>query len=302
MRHEMPSARPRRATWRRRAAIVGGIAICLVITGRLGSQRRPTGADAGVSLAGEQVAAPRLQDRIRLGTFNIHGGRGTDDRLDLDRTSQALAGLELVGLNEVHGPWLWQTNDQAEILGRALGMNWVFAPAERRWWHHEYGNALLAQCQVTSWQRIPLQRRYGKSCRNVLLARVPLANRELNVLVTHIDRSDDRERREQLRTVGELFLALAEPAVLLGDLNTSADEPALARILAAPGVRDPIAEYMSDPPRRIDWILCRGLDCARAEYLLDQTSDHPCMRVELVLPRTSLDSPGRAAGRPSSRR
>jgi endonuclease/exonuclease/phosphatase family metal-dependent hydrolase len=107
----------------------------------------------------------------------------------------------------------------------------------------------------------------------------------VNVVVTHLDRSDDRERREQLRVVGNYFLSLAAPAVLMGDLNSDADEPALQFVLKAPDVVDPLRVKLGEAtPRRIDWILVRGATTTDAGIIEAGPSDHPYAWAELVIP------------------
>jgi endonuclease/exonuclease/phosphatase family metal-dependent hydrolase len=97
----------------------------------------------------------------------------------------------------------------------------------------------------------------------------------VNVVVAHIDRSDERERRRQLRCAGEFFLSLATPAVLLGDLNTTADDEELRRILKAPDVVDALGEKLPEKKSYIDWILTRGLDIVEAGLTEPGPSDHP---------------------------
>jgi len=282
---------PRVRRVRRAMAILGLVAIAVWF----GSERRPTGSDAGNRLTGTSGEQATDDGRLRIGTYNIHGGKGRDGRRDLDRIGEVLRGLDLVALNEVRGGGLGQSTDQAEVLGEHLGLAWLFAPAEERWWHEQFGNGVVASLPIDYWQRIPLVRRYGKGHRNVLLLGARYRGRPLRLLITHIDRGDDRERSEQLRQVGELFLALAEPVVLLGDLNTSAHEPDLARLLARPGVHDPLAEAMgpATPDRRIDWILSRGLHGVDGGMVDSPASDHAHYWVELAWPKSI--EPGIAA-------
>jgi endonuclease/exonuclease/phosphatase family metal-dependent hydrolase len=258
-------------------------AVCLTGLTYAVSLRRPTGPDAGVAM---HVPTSRSDDgnaTLRIGTFNIHGGRGTDGELDLDRIAATLRGLDFAGLNEVRGEVI--SDDQAATLGQSLGMPWQFAPTEERWLRSQFGNAFLSNLPVGSWQRVPIARRYGKSFRNAVLVRAEHAGKPVNIVVTHIDRSDDREREEQLRTVGDLFLSLATPAILLGDLNTDADESALRRLLETDGVRDPLRDKLGDDaPRRIDWILVRGLETVDAGLVNNGASDHPHVWAELAWP------------------
>ncbi len=252
------------------------------------SLRVPTGPAEGDSVAGAVTRPPSDQQTLRFGTFNIHSGKGRDGQRDLQRVAKCLEGLDFVALNEVHGPGLWQHSDQAQQLGRQLGMAWLFAPNSRRWYFHETGNGLLTALPVSFWQRIPLSRRRDHSHRNLVLAALQHRRRTIHVLLSHINRRDP-DRSEQLRAVIELYLALAAPAVLMGDLNSDADDPLLRRLLATPGVTDPVGEILAtrspggEEPRRIDWIITRGLNCVDAGMQDDGASDHPVIWVELEL-------------------
>ncbi|HUY92337.1 MAG TPA: endonuclease/exonuclease/phosphatase family protein [Pirellulales bacterium] len=252
-----------------------------------GYRRTPCGSEAGTAFSSPAARKAQGSEKptFRVATFNIHGGEGPDGRLDLERTAESLRDFDLVALNEVYGRNFWEAAGQAEILGRLTQRAWLFAPSEHRWGHDHFGNASLTSLEVQSWQRMPLPRNYGHSCRNLLLAAFAYRGQTVRAVMTHLDRSDDRDRNRQLQLVAELFLGLAEPAILMGDMNTTADEPAMKRLLATPGVGDPLAEIMREKtPRRIDWILTRGLEAANAGLVDSGASDHPCVWVELRLP------------------
>lgn len=289
---------------RRFAAIL----LVLVLGGPLwhASRLTPTGAAEGIALEGEvtheetgtatapdgkatkalQVGrkpASMASRTLRIGTFNIHGGKGADGRRDLDRVAQSLRGLDFVALNEVHGPRLWQSLDQAGQLGHRMGLAWLFAPSTRSWYHLDSGNGLLSALRVAYWQRIPLAHRSpDRGYRNAVLVGLRHGDRTVHVLLTHITRRPDRSRQEQLRAVGDLYLALAEPAILLGDLNSEAEDPEMRRLLASPGVSDVVGRVLGPKtPPRIDWILVRGLRCVDAGILDHGASDHPMVWAEL---------------------
>lgn len=244
-----------------------------------GSDRRPTEAMAGVSLRGPAAAAP-AQPTIRVGSFNIHGGRGADGSFDLQRTAESLRGLDVVGLYEVHGPGIWGTPDQAQNLGESLGLSHLFAPTEIRWWQASFGNGLLASLPTAQWRTVPLPGTQGKGYRNFVLADFPLGGQTLHVLATHIDRQADRE--SQLATVIDTFLNLPEPALLMGDLNSTRAEPQIDRLLRRPGVTDCVGGWLSkDPPDRVDWIIGRGVGVIQAGMQAAGASDHPCVWAEI---------------------
>ena len=271
--------KPLRRKYRR---IVAAGALGLAIVGLAGSQRTAAPPRSGRSLMGRIAAPPGETAPLRVGTFNIRGGKGLDGRRDLRRTAECLRSLDLVGLNEVHGEAPWQPQDQAEQLGVKLGRAWLFAPTERRWWRDSFGNGVLASVPVTHWQAIPLPRQGSGGFRNVLLLKTPYRGRTIHIAITHVDQKDDREA--QLRAVIELFLSLAEPAILMGDLNSNADDPQIQRLLTAEGVEDPLAHFAAaGRPKRVEWILTRGLHTTDAGRVATAASDHPCVWAALTL-------------------
>jgi endonuclease/exonuclease/phosphatase family metal-dependent hydrolase len=228
---------------------------------------------------------------IRMGTFNIHGGTGTDGRRDLDRVAACLGGLDFVALNEIHGWSALSGSDQAEWLGRRLGMQWLFASANEKWYYQEFGNGFLTRLPVAYWERIPLPRKFDRGYRNMVLVALDVRPPKhdpvpIRLVITHVNRRYDAEREAQLRVVIAQFLALPEPAVLLGDLNSEASDPQMRRLLATPGVHDAGGEKLvAKAAGRIDWIIARGLRPVDAGIFDNGASDHPFVWVELELPQ-----------------
>ncbi len=249
----------------------------------IASERRPTGAASGVALDGP-TARPSVSRVLRVATFNIHGAKGTDRKTDVGRVADLLRGVDLAGLNEVHGGSLGQEN-QAAQLGKRLQMPWLFAPAETRWGRDWFGNGLLCSLPVTSWMRIPMPTRGGVAgLRNVVLAQIQVDGQNVNVLVVHIHRMEDRV--EQLRVALSLFLSLQPPSVILGDFNTPRGDSELSLFLARPDVMDAHGGNPKDTPARIDWIVSRGLTVRKAEIVPTNASDHPMLTAEFELPAT----------------
>jgi endonuclease/exonuclease/phosphatase family metal-dependent hydrolase len=115
-----------------------------------------------------------------------------------------------------------------------------------------------------------------------LLVNLDLGGRAVHILATHVVRSDERERRAQVRAVVELFLALDEPSLLVGDLNSAADDPCMDDLLAAPGVIDAVGQVLGPQgPPRIDWIVARGFRAKDAGMRDNGASDHPMLWAEL---------------------
>ena len=263
-----------------------------------GSDRVPTGAAAGTqfeSPAGHALrfaqGAPHVsRDTLRVATFNIHGGRGTDGMRDLSRIADLLNGFDIVGLNEVHGARIGSGNNQAARLGKDLDQPWLFAPTERRWWRDDFGNAVLLKLTVNHWYRLPLPATQGSGFRNVVWLTIPWGDRTVSVLVTHLDRTRDRET--QLQTVLKMFQSLATPVILMGDFNTTATDRMLSRFLADSDAIDAIGspDLGNETSNRIDWILARGLTRVDSASVPTTASDHPLMWAELRLDDEASDS------------
>ena len=267
------------------ALLIAGVT--LLVAGLIwhASLRRPAGPADGVDARGEIAQRMAPGPTIRVGAFNIHGCKGTDRRRDLDRVAEYLVGMDLVALSEVHWDRLTHSHDQALRLGQKLGLASVFAPSVLQWYRYEFGNGLLTAMPVNFWQRIPLARRYDRSYRNALLVGLKHQDRTILALITHVTRRDDRERRAQLRAVIALFLALEEPAMLLGDLNSPPDDPQIRQLLARPGVVDAVGINPEASPRyRVDWVIARGLRAVDAGKSDNGASDHPLYWAELELP------------------
>jgi endonuclease/exonuclease/phosphatase family metal-dependent hydrolase len=220
---------------------------------------------------------------LRIAAFNIHSGKGLDGRRDLKRIAAHLQAFDLVGLNEVDHEFPFESTDQAAVLGKELKMASLYAPTERRWWHNHFGNGVLSRRAVTACHAIPLPGTQGRKFRNAVLVDVEFRGRTVHLLVTHVDRVQDNQR--QLGAVLDLFLALDEPAILMGDLNATRSDPLLERVLAMPDVHDVVAESLPQPPPddRIDWILARGLRGVAGEFRRSDASDHPLVWAEVEL-------------------
>lgn len=267
---------------RRRAIALVAVGLALLAVVLIGIDRTAAGPAGGSDFFRGDDSRPAPGGTLRVATFNIHGGRGADGQRDLELTAYTLEGFDLVGLNEVHGAVLGG-RDQAEVLGRRLKLSWLFAPSERRWWRDSFGNAALTSCPVRSWRREPLENSSGHGYRNLTLLELEFAGGTISALVTHIDRTADR--RGQLDVALRRFLELPAPALLLGDLNSPADDPAIRAVLERPGVVDPLALFGEEErPGRIDWVLVRGLDVLDAGVRDLGASDHPCVWAELALP------------------
>jgi endonuclease/exonuclease/phosphatase family metal-dependent hydrolase len=223
---------------------------------------------------------------FRVATFNVHGGGGTDGRRELARGAETVAAcrLDFVALQEVHGRHFGQARDQAADLAARLDMAWLFAPSERgRWWYGEFGNGLLSRIEAVYWQRTALPQQRARGYRNAVVVTLRHGRVDCRVLLTHITRNNETDRQAQLEFVLRMFLALDKPAILLGDLNTTGDDPQMRRLLSVAGVEDPLGKVLGRrAPSHIDWIVTRGLRCRDAGIFDNGASDHPLVWAEVA--------------------
>jgi endonuclease/exonuclease/phosphatase family metal-dependent hydrolase len=218
------------------------------------------------------------QSTIRIGTYNIHGGKGTDGRRDLSRTAEVVRGADLVALQEVRSSA--RSANQVRQLAVDLGLGWIFAPTLRRWCRNYRGNGLLTAMHVSHWQTYHLPNAGGRRFRAYTVVHAMLGDTAVSLLFTHLHTRNGRE--QQLKVVLEHFANLPVPAVLVGDLNSKPGDAVLARYLPKDHV-DAINLVLGtrDESDRVDWILTRGLEITAGDFVAPGVSDHPYYWVDV---------------------
>ncbi len=161
------------------------------------------------------------QDCLRVGSYNVHGCRGTDRRADARRIAGVISemGCDTVGLQEVNsrageGLELPQLDalEQATGLTAIPGLTIV---------HHDghYGNALLTRRKVLAVRRHDLS--YGRAePRGALDVELDVDGIAVRVMVTHLGLRPI-ERRFQVKQMLRLLhdIPKEQPVVVLGDIN-----------------------------------------------------------------------------------
>lgn len=220
---------------------------------------------AGWSALAEEL--PR-QPALRVLTYNIHHGEGTDGKLDLERLASVIADAkpDLVALQEVDRCTQRSGGvDQPARLGELTKLHVVFGKA-MDYQGGAYGLAILSRWPVAESQTHSLPADAGVEPRAVLEARVPMGERgaEVRFLVTHLDsKRDPAQRRNQAERIRELFPVAKtnEPMLLAGDLNARPGSALLESLLAdwtdgAAG-ENLLTSPAGVPRSKIDYILFR---------------------------------------------
>jgi len=217
------------------------------------------------------TAAPDEQSArtLRVLTYNIHHGEGTDQKLDLERIARVIkaARPDLVALQEVD-QYTRRTGgvDQAARLGQLTGLHAAFGKA-MDYQGGAYGLAVLSRWPLVEHNTHPLPADPGSEPRAVLATRVSPGGSgpEITLLVTHFDhRSDPTQRMKQSARLRELFGAAGSKQlmILAGDLNARPESPVLKELLATTWTDSADGQQFGTipagiPRSRIDYILYR---------------------------------------------
>lgn len=230
--------------------------------------------------------------RLRVMTFNIHGGRPAVGAVDLVAIADVIRRLkpDLVGLQEVHRylPPPYVFRDQPRLLAKLTGMELKFGrtlglgPVA-------YGNAVLSQTPaVVQSLPLPVTRQWkGWEPRSLMEARVTLGGRVVHFLNTHLGLTPE-QRVLQARRLADRVRRFAGPVILAGDLNAVEDSVEL-RILAESGLMDCASggqsTFPAESPRcRIDHLLVsRHFEVERCFAEETTASDHRPLVADLIL-------------------
>jgi endonuclease/exonuclease/phosphatase family metal-dependent hydrolase len=224
-------------------------------------------------------ARAELPEEIRVVTYNIHHGEGTDRKFDLKRIAKVLLAAEpdIIALQEVdQGTRRAGGVDQPAELARLTGMQVVFG-RNIDYDGGGYGTAVLTRLSVRSHKKVKLKSFYAPTAENPEQRGVQVVEvgekpgPSLLFLCTHLDyRPPDEERMASAKTINELIARHNDaPAILAGDLNAmplSAPIEEFRKAWKVAGMQaeaksssaKPLLTFPADKPDRwIDYVMCR---------------------------------------------
>lgn len=238
--------------------------------------------------------------RLRVLTYNIHHGEGTDGKLDLERIAEVIkqANPDLVALQEVDRE-TQRTNrvDQAARLGELTEMPHYFAQA-MPYQGGGYGNAMLSKTSdyLAYGETIPLKSPPDHEPRSVGIAEIDPWGEDEPIVVfatTHFSNETGATRYFQAKQLTkDIIFSPWRTAIFAGDFNfTPGSDPYNELIktgwvdtAAAFGNPQPTSPA-GNPRSRIDYIFVRPADRWRVidVQVLDEpiASDHRPVLVEL---------------------
>jgi endonuclease/exonuclease/phosphatase family metal-dependent hydrolase len=212
------------------------------------------------ALSGRAADPPML----RVLTYNIHHGEGTDGKIDLPRLARVIADAkpDLVALQEVDRKTRRSKGvDQTAELARLTGLHGKFAK-QLDYDGGEYGQAILSRFPLPDDPAVHwLPGTPDRERRIAGAGRVRVGERTLTFVTTHLHHARPEFREQQAARLIELFAKDDNPVVLAGDLNATPDEKPIALLSAKWQVAPAGATYRTypagKPTKQLDYVLCR---------------------------------------------
>ena len=206
--------------------------------------------------------------RLRVLTYNIHHGEGTDRKLDLARIARVISDAkpDLVALQEVDKKTRRTRGvDQPDELAKLTGMNGAFGRGID-FEGGEYGNAVLSRFNIdsTAVHALPVKEGEERRCALVVTVRPWDAGPQVVFVATHLNHRDEAERVREVEAIHRVLADEKRPTILAGDLNSRPATPPVQRFAGA-------------------WLDAAG--AAKAESSLTFPSDKPVRRIDYVLLR-----------------
>ncbi|SEM16313.1 Metal-dependent hydrolase, endonuclease/exonuclease/phosphatase family [Mesobacillus persicus] len=162
---------------------------------------------------------------IKVMTYNIHHGKGTDKIVDLKRIADVItqSGAEIIGLNEVDKHFSNRSHfvDQIHFLAKELKLHYAFSPSltlktKNAKTIRQYGNGILSRYPIVSSHHHLLNfiPRLIEG-RSILETVINVNGKLLNVYVTHLSLNPFLHKKQS----GFLLKNTKELAIILGDWN-----------------------------------------------------------------------------------
>lgn len=243
-------------------------------------------------LLGNEPSSPT----IRVLTYNIHHGEGTDEKLDLARQAAVIrkADPDFVALQEVDRNTNRTGNvDQTAELARLTNMHGYFFK-QIDYDGGEYGQAILSKSEIIERSQQMLPGTPERERRLLARGLFQVGETKLWFATTHLHHANDSIREDQVKALNELFAPIAtqkQPAIVCGDFNAVPESTAMKEIAQAwkiSGADQTLLTFPAQTPsRQIDYVIVRPANEFRIISIAvvedGVASDHRPLLVEIAI-------------------
>lgn len=245
------------------------------------------------------IAADETAGRLRVLSYNIHHGEGTDANVDLARLANVILSVrpDLVALQEVDDRTRRTSRvDQTAKLAELTGLHGRFAH-QIDYEGGRYGQAFLSRFALPEATIHWLPAVPERERRIAAAVRIEWANQPLTFISTHLHHANDQFRRQQTVAINEKFSDMEGLVILAGDLNATPESEPLAILsrqwTSATAGQERLTFPAATPERQLDYVLYRPESKLRVvrTQVLDEpvASDHRPLLVEFELTSGELN-------------
>jgi endonuclease/exonuclease/phosphatase family metal-dependent hydrolase len=232
---------------------------------------------------------------LRVMTYNIHHGEGTDGKVDLARIAQLIKDnkIDLVALQEVdrRAARTGKRDFVAELsaltgMTNAFGKNIDLEGGE-------YGNAILSRYPIEKTTNYHLPKIVPGEQRGLLTAMIPTPAGKVLFCSVHLDhRRPEQDRLASIDAIRSTLKSRNNLIIVAGDFNATPQSASYRKMTAdgtfldvweRSGHGDGFTIPAENPRSRIDYVFSHGLLARSAAVLNSNASDHLPLIAELVV-------------------
>jgi len=162
------------------------------------------------------VSSPQTTTTLRVLSWNIQFGKGTDDLNNWDRTSTWIANInpDIVALCEMPPDGI---STLVALLNQKTGRTWssYFVP---KYPGCPEGNLILTKHSIVSTSLL-----YMSGSRSVAQATINVSSRTINFFATHLDPDSSTTRYSQVGQLMNFASTFSESRIVAGDFNAGPD-------------------------------------------------------------------------------
>lgn len=203
---------------------------------------------------------------LRVLCYNIHHGRGTDDKVDLQRLAKVIRSVDpdLVALQEVDNKTKRTGGiDQTAELARLTDLHGIFG-RQIDFQGGTYGQAVLSRFPVEGSEIHILPGEPDRETRIAFETTMTIFGKQHSFVSTHLHHQSNDFRVKQAGRIAEIFARAERTVILVGDLNAYPNSQPLSVFQADWGnatAGQPIPTFPSQKPaNQIDYILFKPRD------------------------------------------